>query len=71
VSRLWAEPGSPTPAAALGGYVGSGAPLVAGFELASVVLLLTSDHVARAVPLAGPATVALVLSASLMVFSIR
>lgn len=71
MSRLWAEPGSPNQATALGGYVGSGAPLVAGFELASVVLLLTSDHVARAVPLAGPATVALVLSASLMVFSIR
>ncbi len=71
MSRLWAEPGSPSQATALAGYVGSGAPLVAGFELASVVLLLTSDHVARAVPLAGPATVALVLSASLMVFSIR
>jgi hypothetical protein len=71
VTQLWAEPEHPNLATALGGYIGSGAPLVAGFELAAVVLLLTNADVARDVPLAGPAIVAMVLSASLMVLSIR
>ncbi len=68
---LWAEPDNPNPATALGGYISSGAPLVAGFELAAVVLVLTDQHVAHYVPLAGPAIAAMIASAALMVSSIR
>jgi hypothetical protein len=71
VTQLWAEPEDPNLAAALGGYVGAGAPLVAGFELAAVVLMLSSTNVAQDFPLVGPAVVAMVLSAAFMVFSIR
>ncbi len=68
---LWAEPDDPNPATALGGYISSGAPLVAGFELAAIVLVLTDQHVAHYVPLAGPAIAAMTGSAALMVSSIR
>jgi hypothetical protein len=71
MTQLWAEPEHPNLATALGGYVGSGAPLVAGFALAAVVLLLVSPGVASNVPLVGPAVVAMVVSASLMVLAIR
>lgn len=71
VTQLWAEPEHPNLAAALGGYVGAGAPLVAGFELAAIVVLLTAQGVAASIPLVGPALVAMVVSASLMVLSIR
>jgi len=71
VSPLWAEPEHPNLATALGGYISSGAPLVAGFELAAVVLMLTSQHVAQYVPLAGPAVAAMIASAALMVSSLR
>jgi hypothetical protein len=71
MTELWTRPEHPNMAAALGGYVGSGAPLVAGFELAAIVLLLTSDHIASDIPLAGPSIVAMVCSVMLMVFSIR
>lgn len=71
VTQLWAEPEHPNLATALGGYVGSGAPLIAGFELAAVVVVLVSPDVASSIPLVGPAIVAMVVSASLMVLSIR
>ncbi len=70
-TRFWAKQADTNPASALAGYVGAGAPLVAGFELAAVVLLLTTDKVAAHVPLAGPAILAMVISVLLLVFSIR
>jgi hypothetical protein len=71
VKPLWKEPQDPNPAGALGGYVGAGAPLVAGFELAALVLLIVSPGVGADVPLVGPVMVAMVTSAALLVFSIR
>ena len=71
MNPLWAEPEHPNLATALGGYISSGAPLVAGFELAAVVLLLSSQHAAQYVPLVGPAVTAMIASAALMVSSIR
>ncbi len=71
MARLWPEPDDPNLANALAGYVSSGAPLVAGFELAAIVLLLTGDGIADHVPLEGPAVLAMVVSVMLMVFSIR
>lgn len=71
VKSLWSEPQDPNPASALSGYVGAGAPLVAGFELAALVLLIVSPGVAVNVPLVGPVMVAMVTSAALLVFSIR
>jgi hypothetical protein len=71
VTPLWPEPKDPNPAGALSGYVGAGAPLVAGFELAALVLLIVSPDVTGDVPLIGPVTVAMVTSAALLVFSIR
>ena len=71
MKSLWPEPQDPNPAGALSGYVGAGAPLVAGFELAALVLLIVSQGVAADVPLLGPVMVAMVTSAALLVFSIR
>ncbi len=71
MKSLWPEPQDPNPAGALSGYVGAGAPLVAGFELAALVLLIVSQGVATDVPLIGPVMVAMVTSAALLVFSIR
>ena len=71
MKSLWSEPQDPNPAGALSGYVGAGAPLVAGFELAALVLLIVSPGVAADVPLVGPVMVAMVTSAALLVFSIR
>jgi hypothetical protein len=71
MKSLWPEPQDPNPAGALSGYVGAGAPLVAGFELAALVLLIVSPGVAADVPLIGPLMVAMVTSAALLVFSIR
>ena len=71
MKSLWPEPEDPNPAGALSGYVGAGAPLVAGFELAALVLLILSPGVAADVPLIGPVMVAMVTSAALLVFSIR
>ncbi len=71
MKSLWPEPQDPNPAGALSGYVGAGAPLVAGFELAALVLLIVSPGAAADVPLIGPVMVAMVTSAALLVFSIR
>jgi hypothetical protein len=68
---LWSRPDDPNLATALAGYVGSGAPLVAGFELAGIVLLLTTEKLQQHIPLAGPATVAMVASVMVLLFSIR
>ena len=71
MKSLWSEPKDPNPAGALSGYVGAGAPLVAGFELAALVLLIVSPGVTTNVPLIGPVMVTMVTSAALLVFSIR
>jgi hypothetical protein len=68
--QFWQRPQYPNQAAALSGYVGTGAPLVAAFELASIALILTQSLSPQLMPLVGPAIAAMCASVACMIFSI-
>ncbi len=68
--EFWPRPQYPNQAAALGGHVGTGAPLVVGFELAAIGLILTQPQSPQLMPLVGPAIVAMCVSVTCMIFSI-
>jgi hypothetical protein len=68
--QFWQRPQYPNQVAALAGYVGTGAPLVAAFELGAIALILTQPQSPQLMPLAGAGIAAMCASVACMIFSI-
>jgi hypothetical protein len=68
--QFWHRPQYPNQVAALAGYVGTGAPLVAAFELGAIALILTQSASPQLMPLVGAGIAAMCASVACMIFAV-